>query len=178
MNPTKMQGIVYPFASLGHGINNLDAFDDAEVKAGIEALNAIRYSSFIPVGPRGRWKIDSSPELPTLIKRGDALPMPFQDAYSSSDYVSATIVIGLNKDYMKPGLIMEYAQKNISEKNLERLAVESLKRTFDRRKHLGWKLDQVIIKSVGGNPKQNLISCALVGAIYIPEEYILEIGRT
>jgi pyruvoyl-dependent arginine decarboxylase len=178
MEPTKTQGIVYPFASLGHGINDLDAFDDAEVQAGIEALNAIKYTSFVPVGPQGRWKVDDNSELPKLIKRGDALPMPFEHVYSASDYVSAAIAIGLNEDQMKPGLIMEYAQTNISEEDLERLAIESLERTFERRRHLGWKLDSIVTKKITGNPKPNLVSCALVGAIYIPEEYLPGIGRT
>ncbi|MBI5390344.1 hypothetical protein HZB02_02555 [Candidatus Woesearchaeota archaeon] len=121
MDPTKTQGVVYPFASLGCGINALDAFDDAEVNAGIEALNAIRYTSFVPVGPHGRWNVDDDPKFLRLITRGDALPMPFQDVYSSTDYVSAAIAIGSNEDPMKPGLIMEYAQANISEDELEKM---------------------------------------------------------
>ena len=178
MEPTKTQGIVYPFASLGYGISKLDAFDDAEVRAGIEALNAIRYTSFVPVGPRGRWKIEDNPGLLKVIRRGDALPMPFEAVYSPSDYVSAAIAIGLNEDPMKPGLIMEYAQIDISEEYLEGLAVKSLKRAFERREHLGWKLDKIVTKRMGGNTKHNLVSCAFAGAIFIPEEYLVGIGRT
>lgn len=44
-------------------------------------------------------------------------------------------------------------------------------RAFDRRRKMGWKLGNLVTKKVGGNP-QGLISCALVGAIYIPEEYL------
>ena len=56
--------MVYPFASLGLGINELDSFDDAEVKAGIEALNIVEYSSFVPVGPEGRWELYDDSEIP------------------------------------------------------------------------------------------------------------------
>jgi len=172
MDPTKTQGVVYPFASLGYGINSLDAFDDAEVNAGIEALNAIRYTSFVPVGPKGRWRIDDNPLLPELIRKGEALPMAFQDAYSSTHHVSAAIAIGLNEDPTMPGLIMEYAQKNVLETNLEKIASESVERAFKRREHLGWKLREVIIKSVGGGVQEGFVSCAIAGAIYIPQEYM------
>jgi len=45
IDPTKIQGTVYSFVSLGHGENRLDAFDDAEVEVGIEALNVVRCTS-------------------------------------------------------------------------------------------------------------------------------------
>lgn len=169
IDPGKVQGVIYPFASIGYGINELDAFDDAEVNAGIEALNAIKYTSFVPVGPKGRWKIDDNQKLPTLIKRGDALPMAFEDAYATNSSVAAAIAIGLNEDQQKPGLIMEYADTNFSENELEAIAIRSLERAFERRKHLGWKLDEVVTKKIGGSRRKDLTTCALVGAIYIPE---------
>ena len=84
MDVTKTNGVVYPFAEIGHGINDLDAFDDAEVAAGILTLNAIRFSSFVPVGPKGRWKIDDNPEQLKQLVKGNSLPMAYKEAISKS----------------------------------------------------------------------------------------------
>ncbi|WP_011307101.1 pyruvoyl-dependent arginine decarboxylase [Methanosarcina barkeri] len=96
IDPTKIQGTVYPFVSLGHGENRLDAFDDAEVEVGIEAINVVRCTSFVPVGPDGRWRVNNTEEVPK-IKNGESLPMAFQNVYSKKKYVSAIIAIDLKK---------------------------------------------------------------------------------
>ena len=82
-------------------------FDDAEVNEGIEALNAIRFTSFVPVGPLGRWDVNT--ERDYVIQNGIALPMAYQEACSNGRLVSGAIAIGLNKERHKPGIIMEYA---------------------------------------------------------------------
>lgn len=169
---TENQGIVYPFASLGKGINSLDAFDDAEINAGIEALNAVKFTSFVPVGPKGRWSVDDNPRLARLVKKGDSLPMAFQYSCSDDKYVSAALAIGLNKDPEKPGIILEYSRVDIHEDELAKIAVDSLERTFFRRKKYHWNLDKVITKKAGGFPKDGLVTCALVGGLYVPESYL------
>jgi pyruvoyl-dependent arginine decarboxylase len=167
IDPTKIQGTVYPFVSLGYGENRLDAFDDAEVSVGMEAINAVRFTSFIPVGPNGRWKVNNIKEAPE-IKNGEAIPMAFQYVYSRNKYISAVIAIGLNKDSNKPGIIMEYA-RTIYEDELEKIAIQDVWNAFKRRKDFGWELDRVIIEKIGDIPKSGKILCALAGAIYVPE---------
>jgi len=168
IDPTIIQGTVYPFVSLGHGANRLDAFDDAEVEVGIEALNVVRCTSFVPVGPNGRWRVNNTEEVPK-IKNGEAFPMAFQDVYSKKKYVSAVIAIGLNRDPKKPGIIMEYARA-MHEDELEKIAIQAVWNAFKRRKDFGWELDRVIIKKIGGIPESGKILCALAGAIYIPNK--------
>lgn len=171
---TKTQGVVYPFASVGLGINKLDkldSFDDAEVKAGIEALNAVRVTSFVPVGPERRWELYDNPEIVKILKKGIALPMAYQSAYSSDKYVGACVAIGLNEDPQNPGIIMEYAEAGKLEDELEGIAVESVVRAFERRKSYDWELGEIYIQKAGGYPADGLTACALVGVIFIPEEY-------
>ncbi|AKB51871.1 hypothetical protein MSBRW_2618 [Methanosarcina barkeri str. Wiesmoor] len=74
----------------------MDAFDDAEVEVGIEAINVVRCTSFVPVGPDGRWRVNNTEEVPK-IKNGESLPMAFQNVYSKKKYVSAIIAIDLKK---------------------------------------------------------------------------------
>jgi len=168
---TKTQGVVYPFASLGLGINELDSFDDAEVKAGIEALNAVRVTSFVPVGPERRWELYDDPEIVKILKKGIALPMAYQNAYSGDKYVGACVAIGLNEDPQKPGIIMEYAEAGKREDELEEIAVESVERAFERREGYGWELGEIYTQKRGGYPADGLMACALVGVIFIGEEY-------
>ena len=170
MNLTEMQGAVYILASLGYGANKLDAFDDAEVNAGIEALNVVRCTSFVPVGPKGRWEINEDPRLPRPVRNGEALLTAFEAAYSTSRYVSAVVAIGLNKGNSKPGIIMEYAKEGVTETDLERIAKETIQSAFQRRQHLGWELEEIITKKIGGLPRERLMVCALAAAILIPIE--------
>ncbi|MBR9699184.1 hypothetical protein GOV09_01890 [Candidatus Woesearchaeota archaeon] len=166
LDPTQVQGTVYPFVSLGYGTNELDAFDDAEVNAGIEALNAVKFTSFVPVGPNGRWKINLDCDY--SIKNGVALPMAYQESVSKDRLVSGAIAIGLNKERDKPGIIMEYAGINASSEDLERKAVDSVRHAFERRKDLGWNLGDIISLSIEGKG-EGRYCCALVGAIFYPE---------
>jgi len=149
-------------------LNELDAFDDAEIKVGIVALNAIKFTSFVPVGPKGRWEVADTLELSNIITKGGALPMAYKLSSSKIKYVSAVIAIGLNENPNKPGIIMEYAGKGIHEDELKKIAIESLKKAFSRRKKYRWKLKKIIIKKVGIQPKNGKTVCALVGALYIP----------
>lgn len=168
IDPTKIQGTVYHFVSLGHGENILDAFDDAEVNVGMEAVNAFKFTSFVPVGPNGRWNVNSIKDAPK-IKNGEAIPMAFDYAYSINKYISAVIAIGLNKDPNKPGIIMEYA-RTIHEDELEKIAIQGVRNAFKRRKGFGWELDRVIVEKIGGIPKNEKVLCTLAGAIYVPEK--------
>ncbi len=163
---TKQDGEIYLFASSGRGINELDAFDAAEVNAGIFALNAVRFSSFVPIGPNGRWRLQS--ELSYSIDRGNSLPMAYADYSSNSEQVAAALAVGIPKDDTLPGIIMEYADKGNSNDLLEK-AITSVESTFKRRK---WDLKNIETKSVEIIP-ENGYACAMVGALYLPYDQLL-----
>jgi len=173
---TEFQGVVYPFVSIGSGRNALVAFDSAEVNAGIVALNAVSFTSFVPCGPGGRWKVSRDSRLRNLIKNGENLPMAHKFAYSSGEKVSAALAIGLNKDPKKPGIIMEYAKVGWNESDLVHEAVESVREVFSLRKKDGWELGKIIVVSDSIQSKKGTMNGILVGALYFPERYLKRAG--
>ena len=52
------------------------------------------------------------------------------------------------------------------------VAVESVERAFERREGYGWELGEIYTQKAGGYPADGLTACALVGVIFIPEEYL------
>jgi pyruvoyl-dependent arginine decarboxylase len=164
------RGVVVPFASAGYGRDKLSAFDAAEVAAGITALNAVRVTSFVPVG----WRVDESDDLLKRVNKGEFLHMAYRYACSGEDVVSAALAIGQNENSDKPGIIMEYATESDLQA-LEEMATSAVREAFDRRKDVGWELrDYILTKSISVRPREGFVGCALVGALYFPSEYFEE----
>lgn len=161
----KGKGEVFVTGGVGHGMTGLAAFDNAELDAGLIAVNAIEVTSFIPPG----WKISSDKKaLMAKTQNARFIPMVFKYATSKVKPVSAAVAIGIPQDKKKPCVIMEYSSDEMSEREIERMAIASVEEVFGFRE---WEIDNIISRAVENRPKKDIHACALVAVAYFPEEF-------
>lgn len=158
------KGSVIVTSGIGYGKTSLSAFDAAELDAKIQATNAIRVTSFVPP----HWSISMNKD-PLAMKsgKGTFLPMAYQYAVSNSESVAACLVIGVNADHDQASIIMEHAETGASPEDLQKVAQESVCEVFRFR---GWTIADFVKTAASGEPKSGLYVCALVAALYFPED--------
>ena len=157
------KGVAVVTVGKGMGSNHLSAFDNAELSANILALNAVKFSSFIPPG----WVISTDKFLLSEhTHSGKCLPMAYEFAHSTTNVVSAVVVVGVPKNKTKPCIIMEYSSKKLTKEELVEKAIEGVREVFSFR---GWELEKIVTKAVEVVPKKNQYACALAAVVFIPE---------
>ena len=123
-------------AGADEGETELNAFDNALLRAQTANYNLIRVSSIVPKGAR---LVEEAPSLP----EGALLPVVLAKAVSRvpGELISSCVGIGLSKDSF--GMIMEHAGAGpaaLAEEKVRRMLAEA----FARR---GLALDRVLVKS-------------------------------
>ncbi len=163
-NWNKKSGRAYVTSGIGYGKTKLAAFDRAELNANIISTNAIKVSSFIPPN----WEIiKDSKGLKKLSDRGVFLPMAYAFEISKDEKVSASVIIGINKDKSKASIIAEHAYVGISKEESLKDSESCLKETFLFR---NWQLDRMEKIAVEAEPKDGFYVCALVAVLFFPNE--------
>lgn len=158
----KARGTAVVTAGKGLGSSSLSAFDSAELDANIFALNAVKFSSFVPPG----WGVSMDKELLSEhTHSGRCLPMAYEYACSSTDVVSAAVAIGVPRDKANPCIIMEYSSNRLTGQELAEQAEAAVKEVFGFRK---WELKKVVKKSVEAVPKKSQHACALAVVVFLP----------
>ena len=157
------EGTAIITAGIGYGKSRLDAFDRAELDANINAVNAVKFSSFIPP----KWEISFDKEILDKNMCGRCLPMAYEYKSSATGLSAAAISVGVPKDKEKPCIVMEHTSSNLTAKELEKETEKSVREVFRFRK---WALKKTLSKSVEILPKKNKFGCALVAVVYLPEK--------
>ncbi len=159
----KKTGKAYITSGVGCGKTRLAAFDKAELDACIISTNAIKVSSFVPPN----WEIvDDRQTLKTITDAGAFLPMAYAFETSKDKNVSASVIIGLNKDKSKASIITEHAEVGTNKERSLRDSESSLKQAFEFR---NWELDNIVKVAVEAEPKNGLYACALVAVLFFPD---------
>lgn len=162
-NLNKKIGKAYITSGVGYGKTKLAAFDKAKLDAHIISTNAIKVSSFIPPN----WKIiDDKETLKKLTDDGVFLPMAYVFETSKDKKVSASVVIGLNKDKSKASVITEHADIGVSKEQSLLDSESCLKESFKFR---GWELDGMKKIAVEAKPKNGLYACVSVAVLFFPD---------
>jgi len=158
------EGTAVVTAGVGYGRTRLAAFDSAELNANINALNAVKFSSFIPA----KWGVSFDKELlHPHTSGGRCLPMAYEYESSATRLSAAAISIGVPEDKDKPCIVMEHTSSDLTAKELEKEGGKSVKDAFRFRK---WELKEILSKSVEILPKKNKFGCALVAVVYLPKK--------
>lgn len=127
--------------SKGIGISKkgLPSFDRALLDAGVGNYNLVRLSSILPA--EHEWVPVQS--LPVKLQEGSLLPTAYSTITSDEvgDIIVSSIGVGIPRNSKNVGVIMEYSDKNISEKQALETLHEMITEAFDVR---GWDLDNII----------------------------------
>tara|TARA_Y100000310_G_scaffold114865_1_gene113400 strand:- start:213 stop:713 length:501 start_codon:yes stop_codon:yes gene_type:complete len=162
-NWNKKSGKAYITSGIGYGKTKLAAFDKAELDANIMSTNAIKVSSFVPPN----WKIiKDNKDLKKLSDDGAFLPMAYAYEISNTEKVSASVIIGTNKDKSKASIITEHADIGISKEESLKDSESCLKEAFSFR---NWRLDKMEKVATEAEPKDSLYVCALVAVLFFPD---------
>ena len=154
-------GRAYVTSGTGYGKTELSAFDAAEVNANIVSTNALQVSSFVPPN----WQIiNSKQKLSEFTDNGVFLPMAYTYAVSSSSKVSASIVIGVNKDHTRASIIAEHAALNITKEQSLKESRICMKEAFNNR---DWNIDRLEEVAIEAYPGNNLYVCVLVAVVFL-----------
>jgi len=156
-------GRVYVTSGIGYGRNELSAFDAAELDAHILAANAIKISSFIPPN----WQIIIGKQgLAEHTHSGVFLPMAYAYAASNKVRVSASVLIGMNKDNEKASIIVEHADRDVSKEQAVMQSQLTMEEAYTSR---GWEIDRIEEIALEALPKDNLYACALVAVVFLSD---------
>ncbi len=160
----KKTGRAYVTSGIGYGKTELAAFDAAEQDANILSTNAVKVSSFVPPN----WQIINSKEdLLKFTDNGAFLPMAYAYAVANKSNVSASVLIGINKDATKASIIIEHADVNVTrEQSLEQSA-SCIDEAFCSR---GWEIDKLEKIAVEAAPRDNLYVCVLVAVVFVIDQ--------
>ena len=162
-NWNKKTGRAYVTSGIGYAKTKLSAFDAAELDANIMSTNVVKVSSFVPPN----WKIiNGKEELKKLTGDGAFLPMAYAYAISNSQKVSASVIIGLNKDKTKASIIAEHADVNVAKEQSLKESEDCVKEAFIFR---DWEIDRLETVSVEASPKKDLFVCALVAVLFFSD---------
>jgi len=154
-------GKAYLTFGTGYGKTELSAFDAAELDARIMAANAIKVSSFVPP----RWQIiNSKADLERHTDNGVFLPMAYAYTVSNRSSISASLLVGINRDTTKASIIVEHADVDITrEQSLEQSEI-CMKEAFDSR---DWELERIEKVAIEAAPGDNQYVCVLVAVVFI-----------
>jgi pyruvoyl-dependent arginine decarboxylase len=157
----KSPGRAYVTSGIGYGKTELSAFDAAELNANIMSTNAVKVSSFVPPN----WQIvNSKEELGRFTDNGAFLPMAYAYAVSNRDSVTASLLIGINKDTTKASIIVEHADVNVTtEQSLEQSEI-CIEEAFGSR---GWEINRLEKVTVEAAPRDSLHVCVLVAVVFV-----------
>ena len=157
----KSPGRAYVTSGIGYGKTELSAFDAAELNANIMSTNAVKVSSFVPPN----WQIiNSKEELGRFTDNGAFLPMAYAHAVSNRDSVTASVLIGINKDTTKASIIVEHADVNVTTEQSLKQSEICLEEAFVSR---GWEIDRLEKVAVEAVPRDGLYACVLVAVIFL-----------
>ncbi|ENN96160.1 pyruvoyl-dependent arginine decarboxylase [Methanocaldococcus villosus KIN24-T80] len=151
-NLFKLPNTVSLVAGASEGKTELNAFDNALLKAGIGNVNLIRISSIMP--PKA--EIVPLPKLPM----GALVPTAYGYIISKNpgEVIAAAVSVAIPKDDEKCGLIMEY-EGVCSKKEAEERVREMAKIGFEER---GWDIKR--IESIAVEHEVERIGCAFAAA--------------
>ncbi|MBC7327271.1 arginine decarboxylase, pyruvoyl-dependent [bacterium] len=146
-----LPNLVILSAGSAEGGSELNAFDNALLKAGIANLNLIRVSSILP--PRA----EITYEVP-FIEKGSLVPIVLAKITSCEvgEVISAVVAVGVGEDF---GVIMEHSMKG-SKEEAEREAKRKVEEAFKARE---MALKEVHI--VSAEHKVEKLGCAIAAAI-------------
>ncbi|MEI7832340.1 MAG: arginine decarboxylase, pyruvoyl-dependent [bacterium] len=143
---------IWPTAGDAEGLTELNAFDNALLKAGIGNLNLIKLSSIVPAD------IVMLDHRPDDIIEGDLTPTVYTVKISDTpgDVVAAAVGIGLRKD----GHGMIFENTGGSREAVEDTVRRMVREGFAQR---GMELDELLVFS--SEHKVERIGCALAAVV-------------
>lgn len=112
LNWHRKKGEIFVVAGKARGETRLTAFDSAALSCGIEAMNAIPVTSFLP--PKWEVRVDEE-ELGRRATNGRFVPTALKYETVKGEKTSAAISVGVPSDKERPGIIAEHAESDLEE---------------------------------------------------------------
>lgn len=140
----------------GKGVskNELVAFDNALIDAGISNYNLLKVSSILPENCFQSQKID--------LREGSPLLTAFAEVSSDKPgtHIATAVAVGIPKDQSKVGVIMEYKNYDIDADSARGIVCEMVREAMHNH---GIELEEILSSSIDGIVENSFLS--LISAV-------------